>query len=138
MFLDTIPAGIAVPVIMSKLSSRTLVTMRNQFLSRQPWVLTADDIAVITHIVTTTMASMPMQQQAATAPHPEGARRVVDERHWMEGLLFPVQGSLLCWTELEQSDIDPLDGYATAWRLVCPGHLLHIEDLCSDTSAEIR
>ena len=90
-------------------------------------VLTADDIAVITHIVTTTMASMPMQQQAATAPHPEGAQRVVDERHWMEGLLFPVQGSLLCWTELEQSDIDPLDGYATTWRLVRLGHLLHIE-----------
>ena len=114
------------------------MTMRISFSLSAAMVLTADDIAVITHIVTTTMASMPMQQQAAAAPHPEGARRVVDERHWMEGLLFPVQGSLLCWTELEQIDIDPHDGYATAWRLVCPGHLLHIEDLCSDTSAEIR
>ena len=61
-----------------------------------------------------------------------------DNAHWMEGLLFPVQGGLLCWTELKQSDIDPLDGYATAWKLVCPGHLPHTEDLCTDTSAEIR
>ena len=48
------------------------------------------------------MASMPMQQQAAAAPHPEGERRAVEraalsedqylQRHWMEGLLFPVQG----------------------------------------------
>ena len=91
-------------------------------------VLIADDIAAITHIVTTTMASMPMQQQAAAAPHPEYARRAVDERYYRkinifngtgwEGLLFPVQGGneeaphevffdLLCWAELEQSDIDP-------------------------------
>ena len=95
-------------------------------------VLTADDIAVITHIVTTTMASMPMQQQAAAAPHPEGARRAVDERHYRKINIFNVTGwkdfsfqfkaatrsshevtfDLLCWAELEQSDIDPLDGYA--------------------------
>ena len=104
------------------------------------------------------MASMPMQQQAAAAPHPEGARRAVDERHYRKINIFNGTGwkdfsfqfkaatrsshevafDLLCWAELEQSDIDPLDGYATAWRLVCPGHLPHIEDLCTDTSAEIR
>ena len=51
-------------------------------------VLTADDIAATTHIVTTTMASMPMQQQAAAAPHPEGARRAVDERYYRKINIF--------------------------------------------------
>ena len=95
-------------------------------------VLTADDIAAITHIVTTTMASMPMQQQAAAAPHPEGARRAVDERfcrkiNILSGIGWKdfsfqfkaatkssheVAFDLLCWAELEQSDIDA-ESYTT-------------------------
>ena len=90
-------------------------------------VLTADDIAAITHIVTTTMASMPMQQQAAAAPHPEGARRAVDERYYRKINIFngigwkdfsfqfkaatrsshEVAFDFLCWAELEHSDINP-------------------------------
>ena len=68
-----------------------------------------------------------MQQQAAAAPHPEGARRAVDERYYRKINIFNGTGwkdfsfqfkaatrsshevafDLLCWAELEQSDIDP-------------------------------
>ena len=53
-------------------------------------VLTADDIAAITHIVASTMANMPMQQQAAAAqePRPEGFRRALDERHYRKIHVF--------------------------------------------------
>ena len=92
-------------------------------------VLTADDIAAITHIVASTMATMPLQQQAATAqePRPEGSRRALDERHYRKIHVFSgvcwkdfsfqfkvatrssheVAFELLCWAELEQNDIDP-------------------------------
>ena len=65
--------------------------------------------------------------EAAAAPHPEGARRAVDERNCRKINVFNGTGwkdfslqfkaatrsshkvafDLLCWAELEQSDIDP-------------------------------
>ena len=67
-------------------------------------VLAADEIAAITHIVASTMAAMPMQQQATAAQEPR-ARRLPTrtgraalsedpllQRRWLEGLLVPVQG----------------------------------------------
>ena len=53
-------------------------------------VLTADVIAAITHIVASTTATMPMQQQVAAAqePRPEGFRRALDERHYRKIHVF--------------------------------------------------
>ena len=55
----------------SHMVAQSRVQQRSKLESRSAMVLTADDIAGITHIVAMTMASMPVQHQAAALPTPE-------------------------------------------------------------------